>query len=253
MTTTPAGRAPIRWDPRTDRKAYIVWMGLVLMGFLAGFGLDFARYLGETPAPPPILHVHGALYVTWLALVVIQIVLVEKNDIRSHRWLGWATAIVSVTLVPMGIVAALVDEARRLNHPDSDPQFLGLEFQDLIMFSIFIGAGLVWRRDPPAHKRLMILSAIALSDAGFARIWLNSGRPAFPGQVGWWFEYYWGCVLMLAAMIGWDLWRRRRVHPAVLAGAALMIGGEIVTTILQFSPGWKALMTAAVKAWGYTG
>jgi len=253
MATTSDGGAPKRWDPRTDRKAYMVWMALVLLAVVGGFGIDFVRYLGESPPPPAILHVHGAVYAAWLALVVIQIALVEKGDIRSHRWLGWATAGVALAMVPLGLTAAFVDEARRLHHPDSDPQFLALEFEEIIAFSTFTIAGLLLRRDPAAHKRLMILSAVAISDAGFARIWLNGIKVAPPGPFGWWMQYFWGIALILIAMTGWDLWRRRRVHPAVLAGAALLIGGEIVVTALQFSPGWKTLMTQAVTAWGYVG
>ena len=194
-----------------------------------------------------------SVYAAWLFLVVAQIALVEKGDIRLHRWLGWATAVVALVMVPLGIAAAFVDEARRLHHPDSDPQFLALEFEEMVAFSAFTIAGLLLRRDPASHKRLMILSAVAISDAGFARIWLNGIKIAPPGPFGFWIQYFWGIALMLVAMIAWDLWRRRRVHPAVLAGAALLIGGEIVTSLLQFSPAWKTLMTTAVTAWGYTG
>ena len=253
MATIPVGGPSRRWDPRTDRKAYMVWMGLVVAAVLGGFGFDFARYLGETPPPPLIMHLHGAVYVSWLGLVVAQITLVEKGDIRLHRSLGWATAAVALIMVPLGLTAAFVDEARRLHHPDSDPQFLALEFEEMIAFSAFIVAGLLLRRDPATHKRLMILSAVAISDAGFARIWLNEIKVAPAGLFGWWIQYFWGIALILIAMIAWDLWRRRLVHPAIWAGALLLIGGEIVTTVLQFSLGWKALMTTAVTAWGYTG
>jgi hypothetical protein len=65
--------APTAWSPASDRKIYAIWIGVVWAAILAGFGMDFARYLGETPSPPFILHVHAALFVLWLALVTLQI------------------------------------------------------------------------------------------------------------------------------------------------------------------------------------
>jgi hypothetical protein len=114
-------------------------------------------------------------------------------------------------------------------------------------------AGVIFRRSPAAHKRLMILSAVAISDAGFARIWLIGIKTEIPGLFGWWLQYFWGIFLILVAMGVWDLWRRRRIHPAVLFGAALLWAGEIVTTILNFSPAWREIMVRLVNAWGYAG
>ena len=99
----------------------------------------------------------------------------------------------------------------------------------------------------------MILSAVAISDAGFARIWLMGIKVTPPGLLGWWVQYYWGIALLLVSMIAWDIWRRRRIHPSVLLGAAVLWGGQIVVTALEFSPGWKGAMAALVKAWGYAG
>jgi hypothetical protein len=59
--------------------------------------------------------------------------------------------------------------------------------------------------------------------------------------------------LILIAMGAWDLWRRWRIHPTVLFGAALLWTGEIVTTMLNFSPTWRDLMARLVIAWGYAG
>jgi len=70
--------------PRTDRTAYVVWMSIIWAAMLAGFGLDFTRYLHEAPPPPPILHIHGAVYVIWLILVSMQIFLVQAGNIRFH-------------------------------------------------------------------------------------------------------------------------------------------------------------------------
>jgi len=249
-TTAAAARA---WLPSSDRKAYIVWMATVWLAVLVGFGVDFTRYLSESPAPPPILHIHGAVYVTWMALVSAQIFLVESGKVKLHRQLGWWTVGVSAVMVPLGLAAAMVDQARSASHPDYAPQFLALEFEEMFGFSTCMIAGALSRRDPAAHKRWMILSAVVISDAGFARIGVNGLKINLAGPFGWWLTYFWGIALLLLAMIAWDLWRRRRVHPAVIAGAAVLWGGQIVATTLNFSPAWKAAMTSLVKAWGHTG
>ena len=249
-TSTLAARA---WHPASDRKAYIVWMGAVWVAVLSGFGLDFVRYLGETPAPPLILHLHGAVFVVWMVLVSTQIFLVEASNVKLHKQLGWATAAVSAVMVPLGLAAAMVDQARQIGQATYTPQFLSLEFEEMFAFSTCMIAGLLNRRDPAAHKRWMILTAVAISDAGFARIGLAGLKVNPTGPFGWWLTYFWGITLLLLAMIGWDLWRRRRVHKAVIAGAAILWGGEIVATALNFSPAWKTAMIALVKAWGYTG
>jgi hypothetical protein len=236
------------WNPRSDRKAYIVWMALVWAGTLAGFGLDFPRYLAEQPAPPLILHLHGAAYTLWLVLVSVQIFLIETGDVRRHKQLGWATAVVSAVLVPLGLAAAMVDMARQVNHPDYAPQFLGLEFVDMVVFAALITAGLMLRKDLAAHKRLMILAAVSIADASFSRVWSMVFKITVPGPFGWWMQYFWGTTLMLLSMAAWDLWRRRRIHPTVLAGAAFLWTGQIVLTVLEYSVAWKAAMVGLVRA-----
>ena len=239
--------------PRTDRNAYVVWMAIIWAAILGGFGLDFARYMQETPPPPNILHIHAAVYLIWLVLVSVQIFLVQTGDIRLHMRLGWATAIVSAAMVPLGLIAALVDQARQIGHPDYAPQFLALEFEEILGFSTCIIAGLLSRRNLAQHKRWMILSAVAISDAGFARIWQTEIKRTLPGPFGWWLEYFWGIALLLIAMLAWDWFRHKRVMPSVAWGAALLWGGEVVATILNFSPAWKSSMTELVRMWGYTG
>jgi hypothetical protein len=59
--------------------------------------------------------------------------------------------------------------------------------------------------------------------------------------------------LILIAMLAWDWFRHKRVMRSVAWGAALLWGGEVMTTILNFSPTWKASMVTLVRIWGYAG
>lgn len=52
-------------------------------------------------------------------------------------------------------------------------------------------------------------------------------------------------------MFGWDLWRGSRIHPALLAGGLSLIGAELGTAWLFFSPAWNAMAMSLVHAWGH--
>ncbi len=237
-----------------DRKVTLVWIMAIWSFVLFGFGADFARFVHEHPSPPFILALHGAFSVAWLGLVSTQIVLAESGKIRLHRKLGWATITVSAVMVPLGVVAAMVDMTRSVSHPDYAPQFLGEEFQDIFAFAVCTVAGVVTRKNRVDHSRFMVLAAVALMDVGPGRIATNlvsSAAPANPLEV--WLTYYWGTALLLIGMLAWDLIKHRRVMRSTMLGAALLWGGEAIASVLYFTPAWKTAMAGLVRAWGWPG
>lgn len=238
---------------QSDRKVTLVWIMGIWTFALFGFGADFARFLHEQPPPPLILALHGAFSVLWLGLVSTQVLLAETGHVRLHRRLGWAVVSVSAAMVPLGVVAAMVDMTRQVGHPDYAPQFLGEEFQDIFAFAVCTVAAVLTRRNRADHSRFMVLAAIALADVGPGRIATNlvSAAPASPLAV--WLTYYWGTGLLLIAMIAWDLIKHRRVMRSVMLGAALLWCGEAVASVLYFSPAWKSAMSGLVQAWGWVG
>jgi hypothetical protein len=246
--------ASVALPAQADRQVTLVWIAAIWTFALFGFGADVARFLHEHPAPPPVLALHGAFSVAWLGLVSTQVLLAETGSIRLHRRLGWWVISVSAAMVPMGVVAAMVDMARQVGHPDFAPQFLGEEFQDIFAFAVCTVAGVVTRRKRVDHSRFMVLAAIALADVGPGRIATNlvfTAAPAQPLEV--WLTYYWGTALLLIGMLAWDLVRHRRVMLSTLLGAALLWSGEALASELYFAPAWKTAMAGVVKAWGWTG
>ncbi len=242
-----------RLPPQADRGVFTTWILAIWALAIFGFGADASRYLHESPRPPLILDLHGAIAVIWLGLVSTQILLAERGDIRLHRKLGWATVGLSAAMAPLGVIAAMVDMARQVTHPDYAPQFLGEEFQDVFAFTVLTVAGILTRKTRAEHARFMILAAVALMDVGPGRIASNLVGAAPTGPLGVWAEFYWGTALVLVAMLAWDLIKHHRVTRAVAVGAALMWGGEALVSVLYFNPAWKAAAAGLVKAWGWTG
>ncbi len=239
--------------PPRDRRIYILWIALVWAGMIAGFAPDMKRFATETPPPPLILHVHGFVYFAWLAAVTAQIALIEVKRPALHRTVGWWLVGLSAAIVPLGLVAAMVDMARGALHTPYAPEFLGLEFQAPLIFCVLLWLAVEMRRDFAAHKRLMMLLTVVFLDPGTSRAF-GFFSPIHPaGPFGWWLNYFWGNAALLVAMMGWDLWRHRRVHPALLYGGGLIAIGEAVAVILEFSPWWHIAAAHLVSAWGWMG
>ena len=239
--------------PRHDRRIYWLWIALVWAGMLIGFLPDLGRYMAESPAPPWVLHLHGVLYTLWLGAITAQIALVEVRNVALHRRLGWWVVGLSAALIPTGLIAAMVDMARAAAHPDYEPQFLGLEFQAMVVFGLLLTAGARLRGNLPAHRRLMILLPVSILDPGTSRLWSLFIPWHPPGPFGWWLHYFWGNALMVLLLLAWDRWHHGRVHPALWAGAALIAAGEAVAVWLQFSPWWHDVSAQLVAAWGWAG
>ena len=101
--------------------------------------------------------------------------------------------------------------ARGSAPPGSDPlAFLVVPLFDLVLFSGFIIAALVMRRQKDAHKRLMLLAYVSIIAAATARLpgMLLLGPPAFFGLA----------LLFVIAGVVYDYASRGRVHPSVLVG-----------------------------------
>ncbi|HUV69624.1 MAG TPA: hypothetical protein VMW15_08175 [Terracidiphilus sp.] len=236
------------WNAREDRTASAVWLGILWVGMIAGFGLDIPRYLRETPPSPTVVHVHAAVFTTWMLLLTAQVLLVLGDRVSVHRKLGWFLVGWACLMAVMGPWAAMAAQAVDLHGPNYDPPFLSANIVDIGGFLVLLVWGFSLRKNPAAHKRMMILATVSLADPGFARF---SGYfiPNEPQSVIPWFIWmYYGNVLLIVLMLGWDWWRRRLVRSFVVGAAGLM-AAEFAASWVYFWGPWKAVTTGWVLAW----
>ena len=237
------------WSARDDRTASAVWLGVWWVGLIAGFGVDFPRYLGEHPAAPWIVHVHGVIFTVWTLLITMQVLLVVGDRVALHRRLGWLLAGWAGVMAVMGPVAIMASQAANVSgSPVYDPPFIAVAFQNIISFVSLVVWGLTQRNNPALHRRIMMLTTVAIADPGFARfsgwIW-----PQEPHSVAVWFVWtFYGNVLLVILMTAWDWYKRRLMRPFVI-GAAGVLGAEFTATLLYFWAPWRSVATSWVAAW----
>jgi hypothetical protein len=187
----------------------------------------YLKPLFGTPALPLSIHIHGALFTTWVLLFVAQTSLVAANRTDLHKRLGIVGAVLAAAMVVSGTFVA-IDSARRARPAlgalaAAPPLFvLVIPLASVVVFTILVGLGLYYRRRAETHKRLMLLATIALLPPALGRIRiLNAvGPQAFFGVT----------VLFIVAVVAYDYWKRRRVHAVSLWGGlflALSFPGRI--------------------------
>jgi hypothetical protein len=241
MTATTIDLFPAR--PEADRNAFLFLVAGVWVAVLSGFGTDsFHHIVRQGLDYPLIVHFHAVAFVGWLVLFTTQVTLIRIGRRDIHRRLGVAGAGLLAVMVVLGPATALTVDALAYVTKGETPEFLAVQFTDILAFAGLTAAGLAFRSTAAAHKRLMLLGLIYISDAGFARF-LN-GFVAAPLGNGFWagpVGLYFGSDLLIIGLGAYDLISRRRLHPAYLAGVTWALALQVTALLLLHNPGWKAL------------
>jgi hypothetical protein len=235
------------WNPREDRTPSAVWLGILWIGMLFGFGLDAERFLGQHP--PMLLHLHAAVFTIWMFLITAQVLLVVRDRVDLHRKLGWLLVAWACLMAVMGPAAAYTaaiihDKAKG---PSPHPLF-AIQAVNIGCFLVLFAIGIAMRKNNAAHKRMMILANVSLAPPGFARLIEYFYRFAPSSPLGGFGYIFYGNIVLIAGMLGWDLYRGRLVRSHVLASIALLTC-DFFASVLYFWPPWSNLTLQWVTAW----
>jgi hypothetical protein len=225
---------------RGEHRFFSAMAVAIVLVALAGFARTyFLRPLLPAPAPPPreltpLIHLHGLLFTGWVLLLLVQARLVAAKQIGLHRRLGVAGAAMAALMVVVGTLTAIYGVVRGVAPFGMDPRrFLIVPLFAIILFAVFVFAGIWARRDAQSHKRWMLLATIALLPPAIARwvLLLGLGPPVVFAVA----------TLFLLPLIGWDLKTRRRLHPVTLWGGLLLVVSGPLRLMLAKTDGWLVI------------
>ena len=211
----PSARNAIRFDRRFYLAASLVFLALVFWTFARTF---FLRPLFIGTPLPLRLHIHGAVMMGWVVLLVVQSGLVAFRRVGWHRWLGALGAAWAVLVVILGASTTVLAAARDVHAHAADApvkvMIMGLELVQMLLFAAFVAAAVLLRRRPDYHKRLMLLTIACMLPSVLARLPIESMSNLL--ILG-------GLNLSVLACVGIDTLRYRRIHPAFATGASLFL------------------------------
>jgi len=218
----------------------------MLVTVFAGFSRSFFLrpwFPGHPSPPEAVFYWHGAVFVAWYLLLLVQPLLIAGGRVDRHRVLGKAGAVLAAAMVVIGVYVALVAAGRPggfIGVPVPPLAFLTIPFVDMTVFGILVACAIAKCDTPQTHKRLMLIASIGPLTAAVARLpfdfILASGPPAFFGLTD----------LFLLALVAWDLATRRRLHAATLWGGLLLVLSQPLRLLVSGTDGWLGFAGWAV-------
>ena len=203
-----------------------IFIVLIIIGVQWGF---YATYTSQFPTfknSTNIIHIHGALLMTWLLLLVVQPMLIHLGKAKLHRTIGK----VSYVLGPLIILFLfLVGKGGYTRAAGKAPEeeilaVMALDIRGLVSFAILWALAMLYRKTPSAHMRYMIATGILGIGPGMGRGLINS------------LDYsLWTAMtitdvldlLIVGVLLGIDLVKRNNYKPFMVVFVLLLVGAVI--------------------------
>lgn len=221
---------------RRERWFYISMSIAAVITVFAGFAPTYyLRPYFNTAPLMPLLHLHGLVFTSWLALFLVQTTLVAAHRTDIHRRLGILGGVIAALMVVIGLTTAVIRASQGATPvPGVSPlSFLVVPLGDMFVFAILVGAGFYYRRRPDVHKRLMMLATVSILAAAIARLpfaIMQAGPPAFFGITD----------VFVLACISYDLITLKRVHRATALAGLLIVASQPLRLMLGGTHTWLA-------------
>ena len=226
---TIAQRPVTRSAPRDER----FFLGsAVVMAVVIVAGFSFQLAMGRSTFASPLrVHVHAILFMGWVAIYLLQNVLVATNRIALHRRLGWVAAgwMIAMTVSGFLVTAAMVRNGT-VPFFFQPLHFLIFDPLTILAFAGLTTAAILLRRRTEWHRRLHFCGMTMLLAPAFGRLL------PLPLLQPWAWEATFAATLLFPLYGMWrDVRRRGRVHPAWAAGVAAILASFMAIQAISYS------------------
>lgn len=208
------------------RLFFVIMASAVIATVFAGFAPTFYLRGSFTQDRPMslLLHIHGIVFSAWVTVFLLQTILIARGSRRLHQQFGWVAVGIAAMMVIL-VVAAMIEQLRRVGGFPPPPLALALSVFDIIVFAILVGAAIYCRKQPEWHRRFMLSATILLLGAPMFRVVIHYVGITDMSKVG-----IVSTLLVDAFFLpcfAYDLVARRRIHPAYLVALVLIILDQV--------------------------
>jgi hypothetical protein len=111
-----------------------------------------------------LVHLRGAIFTAWFALVIAQVRFVAKHRMDLHRVLGLAGVVLAALVIASTLATLFASTTIPRVRPDglTPAQATISGFTSTLLFAVLVGLGIAYRRRPSVHRRFMLLSLVPI-------------------------------------------------------------------------------------------
>jgi hypothetical protein len=234
----------------TFQPSFFLWMTVIMTLFIfSGFALTYwLPMASRTLSPlPPVVHLHGVFYFSWMVLLVVQAVLVSTRNVRMHMSLGTFGIALGTGVFLMGTLITVISQGVSNLNPSPTAYSLGyLSETAVVSFGVLFFLAIRNRHRLDVHKRLMLFSTINLLPPGINRLY---GVP-FGIQLPLLATYLTLDALAIAMLV--DDWRTNgKIGAASVTGAAFVFVPQLLYPFLVDSAAFARFAFAIGELSGY--
>lgn len=202
------------------RGRYFSVLALILLGFaLFAFSDNLLTNVGQKSNADPKFIVHGLFCLAWLTLFAVQANLVRIANVRLHRRLGVAGAIIAA-----GVVLSTLWVFVAVWHGWAAMQVVGKANRVLLpSYAVAVTLGFLARRRPDRHKRLFAVGSLYMMEPVLSRMFdpFNPVLDLFTEEQvdqAWWafFVTVWNGLFV--SLLVHDRLTLGRIHPVSAVG-----------------------------------
>lgn len=219
------------------RPSFHLWMALAMSAFVfGGFGMTYISPLatGTFPPAPPVVHLHGAVFFSWMALLIGQSLLVNIRNVRLHRSLGTFGIALAGWVVFTGILIMLV-AASNTTLSGNGPGVFYLSVVAPPSFGILFAMAIRAVRTPEVHRNLILIATISILMPGINRVYMNGlGIDRVP-----FVETYMTMNVFLAAILLHERRTAGSISRATLIGAAIVVVPQLLLYPIASTRAWE--------------
>lgn len=221
---------------RPDRLLFTSLIaGAIVVAFVGFAPTYFLKSWFERPPLTTIVHIHAALFSAWLVILLLQSVLIRTRRPGWHARLG----VVALSVVALMVVTGFMVVLGKARPTPASQSFIFTPLLSLVLFPLFVGLAIRYRRDAATHKRLMWLGTLLFMGAPMLRLMSFLDIPA--GAYGHHLTCY---LLLLVPLMAYDLVKFRRLHPATVWGSAILLLRHPLHDWIAFTPEWRRLASS---------
>ena len=202
---------------RFDKSGYF-FIGLVGIAILGFWPTYFSKFLNRTENYSFYFHFHAAMMSLWIVLLIIQPILIRKNKLIIHKFIGKLTYVLMPLLFISVILLTHFQIQKHVDIVNGEKLYgphLIVPFKDLLILGTAYIIAIVYRRNVNIHARAMVATGIVFIEPALIRFIRHS---FIPEQLP---AYLCNIVLMYSLLIGLIIFERKQkngrwVFPLIL-------------------------------------